>query len=46
MRSTCYVAYMYLCKEVGLTTNNEVKHAALVSATRGYGIEELVTQLI
>ena len=46
MRSACYVAYMYLCKEVGLTTTNEVKHAAVVSALRGCGIEELVTQLI
>ena len=37
---------MYLCKEAGLTTTNEVKHTALVSAKTGYGIEELVTQLL
>lgn len=37
---------MYLCKEAGLTTTNEIKHTALVSAKTGYGIEELVTQLL
>ena len=37
---------MYLCKEAGLGTTNEVMHTALVSAKTGYGIEELITQLL
>lgn len=36
----------YLCKEAGLSTTNEVMHTALVSAKTGYGIEELITQLL
>ena len=37
---------MQLCKEAGLTTTNEIRHTALVSAKTGYGIEELITRLL
>ena len=37
---------MQLCKEAGLTTTNEIRHTALISAKTGYGVEELITRLL
>lgn len=35
-----------LCEENGLSSETNIKHIALISAKTGYGIEELITQLM